>query len=75
MNEDVIPLVVTLIEEEIHVYEGVPIVPILKLNSFIHESDDHAPGHSFYDYEDILLLADDMLPESDEFSGEGEGEF
>jgi len=73
-NEDAIPLVVTLIEEEIHVYEGVPIVPILKLNSFIHESDDYAPGSSFYDYEDILLLADDMPLESDEFSGEGEGE-
>jgi hypothetical protein len=73
-NEDAIPLVVTLIEEEIHVYEGVPIVPILKLNSFINESGDHAPGNSFYDYEDILSLADDMPLESDEFSGEDEGE-
>lgn len=31
------PVVVTLIEEEIKSYEGVPIVPILKLNSFLRE--------------------------------------
>ena len=28
MNEDATPLIVTLIEEEIRVYEGVPIVPV-----------------------------------------------
>lgn len=32
-----IAVVVTLIEEEIKSYEGVPMVPILKLNSFIRE--------------------------------------
>jgi hypothetical protein len=36
-DEDAIPIVVTLIEEEIRFYEGVPIVPIQKLDSFIHE--------------------------------------
>jgi hypothetical protein len=60
MNEDTIPVVVTLVEEEIHVYEGVPIVPILKLNSFIRESDGHGPGDFFYDYEDILPSPGDM---------------
>ncbi len=37
-QEDAIPIVVTLVEEEIRSYEGVPIVPILKLNSFINET-------------------------------------
>lgn len=41
-REDAIPIVVTLIEEEIRSYEGVPIVPILKLNSFINELDKEA---------------------------------
>jgi len=35
----VIPIIVTLIEEEIIFYEGIPIVPILKLNSFINEEE------------------------------------
>jgi protease II len=38
-NENVLPIVVTLIEEEIRFIEGVPIVPIMKLNSFINEED------------------------------------
>lgn len=36
-GEDAIPIIVTLIEEEIQFYEEVPIVPILKLNSFLNE--------------------------------------
>jgi len=39
-REDAIPIVVTLVEEEIVSYEGVPIVPILRLNSFINELDN-----------------------------------
>lgn len=35
-------MIVTLIEEEIRSYEGVPIVPILRLNSFINELDREA---------------------------------
>jgi Restriction endonuclease len=69
MNEDAIPLVVTLVEEEIHWYEGVPIVPILKLNSFISELDTGAAGYSFYDYEDTLPYPDDVPPDSFEYSG------
>jgi protease II len=38
-NENVIPIIVTLIEEEIIFYEGILIVPILKLNSFINEEE------------------------------------
>jgi hypothetical protein len=38
-RENAIPIVVTLVEEEIRSYEGVPIVPILRLNSFINELD------------------------------------
>ena len=36
-NENAIPIIVTLIEEEILFCEEVPVVPILKLNSFINE--------------------------------------
>jgi Holliday junction resolvase len=43
-NENVIPIIVTLIEEEIRFIEGVPIVPILKLNSFINEEDKGRDG-------------------------------
>lgn len=38
-GENAIPIIVTLIEEEILCCDGVPIVPILKLNSFINEYD------------------------------------
>lgn len=38
-NENAIPIIVTLIEEEILLCEEVPIVPISKLNSFINEED------------------------------------
>ncbi len=38
-HEDVVPIIVTLIEEEIKSHEEVPIIPILKLNSFIDEID------------------------------------
>ena len=41
-RENAIPIVVTLVEEEIRSYEGVPIVPILRLNSFINELDKEA---------------------------------
>jgi Holliday junction resolvase len=41
-GEDVIPIVVTLIEEEIKFYEAIPVVPIFKLNSFIYEIERDA---------------------------------
>ncbi len=42
-SEDAIPIIVTLIEEEIQFYEEVPIVPILKLNSFLNELNSFSP--------------------------------
>lgn len=38
-DENPLPIIVTLIEEDILLYQGVPIIPILKLNSFINEED------------------------------------
>ncbi len=55
-----IPIVVTLIEEEIRVYEGVPLVPVLKLNPFINEFDNHGTGYSFDMYEEEIPLPDDV---------------
>ena len=49
-REDAIPIVVTLVEEEIVSYEGVPIVPILRLNSFINELDNGV-------LDDLLVIA------------------
>jgi hypothetical protein len=48
LHEDAVPVIVTLIEEEILVYEGVPIVPVLRLNSFISELDNHADQDFFF---------------------------
>jgi hypothetical protein len=36
-GEEAIPIIVTLIEEDIKFFEDVPIVPIFRLNSFINE--------------------------------------
>jgi hypothetical protein len=54
-DEDAIPVIVTLIEEEIRVYEGVPLVPVRKLNSFIDELDNLADGNSFCEWEEDTL--------------------
>jgi hypothetical protein len=59
-NEDAIPIVVTHIEEEIRVYEGVPLVPVLKLNHFINEFDNHVTGRSFEMYEEEIPMPDDV---------------
>jgi hypothetical protein len=50
-KEDAIPIMVTLIEEEINLYEGVPIVPILKLNTYINELDKDTNEDSCPDIE------------------------
>ena len=63
-NEDAIPLLVTLIEEEIRVYKGVPIVSIQKLNGFVNELDGYVQGNFFYDCEDDIPYEDDIpLPD------------
>ena len=67
-NEDAIPLIVALIEEEIHVFVGVSIVPVSKFNAFIHELEHEAHGNYFCDCEDESL-SDDMSQDFDEYSG------
>ena len=69
-NEDAIPIIVTLIEEEIRVFEGVPLVPVLKLDAFIRELDNHPDGYSLGEYEEEI--PDDMLMEYEGSSGDGE---
>lgn len=68
MHEDAIPVMVTLIEEEIHVYEGVPIVPVLKLNAFISELDSLTDGYPFSGYEEEEI-PDDLPAELSEYTG------
>lgn len=65
-NEDAIPIIVTLIEEEIQFYEEVPIVPILKLNSFLNEFDKDTNGCSFDDYEIDMSFSDGDTSFSDD---------
>ena len=63
-HEDAIPLLVTFIEEEIRVYEGVPIVSIQKLNGFVSELDGYLQGNFFCDCEDDIPYDDDLpLPD------------
>ena len=80
-NEDAIPLLVTLIEEEIRVYAGVPIVPVRKLNGFVSELDGYVEGNLYCDYEcdceyDISYEDDfpyeDNLPYEDDLSSPDE---
>ena len=59
-REDAIPLLVTLVEEEIQCYEGVPLVPVLMLDSFIHELDTDTDRNSFREYENDLGFPDDV---------------
>ena len=66
-NEEAIPLLVTLIEEEIQVYEGVPIVPVQKLNGFVNELDRYAQEDFFYGCEDEVHYYDD-IPFPDEIT-------
>ena len=67
-GENAIPLIVALIEEEIHVFEGVPIVPESKLNALIRELEHEAHGNYFCDYEGESL-SDDMYSEPDGYPG------
>lgn len=50
-REAAIPVIVTLIEEEIRVVDRVPLVPVHRLNAFIHELDCYADGGFFAEYE------------------------
>jgi len=63
-NEDAIPVIVTLIEEEILVHEGVPIVPVSKLDGFIRELDNHLNDGVY------SIFEEEMLSENDREDGE-----
>lgn len=71
-QEDAVPVMVTLIEEEIRLFDGVPLVPVHRLNAFIGELDCLADGYSFAGYEDGEL-SDDLSGEPGDFGSE-EGE-
>jgi hypothetical protein len=62
---------VTLIEEEIPIFEGVPLVPVQRLNAFISELDNLADGCSFAGYEEEEVPDD--LPEEPWDPGAEEG--
>jgi protease II len=64
-NEDAVPLLVTLIEEEIPFYEGVPVVSIQKLNSFVKELDGFGWANFFCECEDEIPDEDDLAYEDD----------
>jgi len=72
MNEAAVPLIVTLVEEEMQVFEGVPIVPVPKLNAFINESVNHADGYSFSGYEEGFAFPEYPDAEPGEWSGKRE---
>lgn len=57
-EEDTVPVLVTLIEEEILVFEGVPLVPVHRLNAFIGELENCADGYLFAGYEEEALPED-----------------
>ncbi len=44
---DAVPVLVTLIEEEIRIFEGVPLVPMHRLDAFIRELDSWGNGFPF----------------------------
>jgi hypothetical protein len=64
-NENTIPVVVTLIEEKIRVYEGVPMVPVQTLNTFIGELDHHADCTFFCDYEEDIPEEEKIMADFD----------
>jgi protease II len=56
---EAVPFIVTLIEEEIRVYEGVPIVPVMKLDGIIRELDNHLDGEGYCIFEEEIFSDDD----------------
>jgi hypothetical protein len=63
-NTEGVPVLVTLIEEKIRVFEGVPLVPVHRLNAFIGELDDSTDlDFSSFDEAD---MPDDMPEDPDD---------
>jgi hypothetical protein len=72
MHENAVPVLVTLIEEEILVYDGVPLVPVLRLDSFIKEPDNLPGRDACYSEDDECFYTEDLPGEKGEFFGNGE---
>jgi len=64
MDEDAVPVIVTLVEEEILAYEGVPIVPVIRLDAFIRELGSH-PDWSLFSLDEEEMCSDED-PAADE---------
>ena len=71
MNTNAVPVIVTLIEEEIRAFEGVPLVPVHKLNAFICELDRCVDGSSFSPDDEEIEFAEELPAEEGEFFSEG----
>jgi hypothetical protein len=76
-HEYPIPVIVTLIEEQIQVYEGVPLVPVQKLDSFIGELDSHVDRNCVSGYDFSCYEEGDPLPDDpdDDYGYPGTGDF
>jgi hypothetical protein len=72
MHGDTVPVIVTLIEEEILVHEGVPLVPVLRLDAFIRELDCHPDRHSFSPDEEEFFFTEDLSAGEGVLPGDGE---
>ncbi len=71
-NEDAIPVIVTLIEEEIRVFEGVPLVPVLRLDAFLDELDTFADRDFFRNFEEEMSFPDERETPSGDWPEKGE---
>lgn len=73
-REDAVPLIVTLIEEDIRVVDGVPLVPVHRLNAFIRELDSFTGDGCFAASEEPDGPEPDNLPDyAEDADGEGYG--
>ena len=57
-NGEAVPVIVTLIEEEIRIFEGVPLVPVLRLDAFLCELDTFADGTFLRTFEEEVPSPD-----------------
>lgn len=73
-REDAVPVIITLIEEEIRVVDGVPLVPVHRLNAFIAELDSFTDGWCFAESEEPDGPEPENLPDyAEDADGEGYG--
>jgi hypothetical protein len=67
MNGNAVPIIVTLIEEEIRIFEGIPLVPVHRLNAFIGELDSYTDEFSCAEFEvEDLPFEEDLSEEEGE---------